>query len=229
MGDRPSGQWRRVREILRWRGPFLFFLLAVREFLRLVVYWHVFYIFETDVAQEPLPESYAKDRLDVRVYTRELEVEVAKAEVAALGELDSEKIASRLTRGDAVAIAYAAGEPIGYGWLSFSTDTVELAFGVKWIVRPGEAVKYGNFVPPRRRGRGIQSAVNAAVNAYARDLGLARTLSSISTVNSQSMSLAKHYGKASTMKVVLVRVPALGWTMRRASGAPFESRFTLPA
>lgn len=229
MGERRPGRYRRASEILRWRGPLLFCLLAVREFLRPVLYWHVFYIFDTDVAHLALPEPYSEIKLDVRVYTRESDTEKAKAELVAMKELQADEIAIRLKRGDAVAIAYATGEPAGYGWLSFSSGVVELAFGFKWIVRPDEAVKYGNFVLPKWRGRGIQSSVNAAVNAYARDLGLARTLSSISTLNTQSMSLARHYSKARTMKVVLVHIPALNLTISRASGSPFDSKFTKPA
>ncbi len=229
MGKRPPNRWRRIGEILRWRGPFILFVLAVRELLRPVVYWHMFYIFERDVAREPLPEPYSKkkkENIEVRVYTREKDVDTAKTEVAAMGELGFDEIDTRLTRGDAVAIAYAAGEPVGYGWLSFSSGVVELAFGIMWIVRAHEAVRYGNFVFPNWRGRGIQSFVNASVNVYARDLGIARTLASISTLNSQSMSLAKHYRTATAMKVVLVHIRGLNWTINRAYDAPFESRFT---
>jgi L-amino acid N-acyltransferase YncA len=211
--------------VLRWRGPFLLTLLAVRELLRPLVYWHVFYVFETDVAQQPLPEAYSKEKLEVRVYTREKDVDKAKAEVVAMGELSPDEFGTRLDRGDAVAIAYAAGEPAGYGWLSFSSGVVELAFGITWVVRSQEVVRYGNFVAPKWRGRGIHSSVNAAMNAYARQLGIARTLASISTLNTQSMSLAKHYSKARTMKVTLVHVRGMNWMIHWASGAPFESRF----
>jgi hypothetical protein len=225
MGSRPPSRRQRIREILRWRGLPLFVLLAVREFLRPIVYWHIFYIFETDVAQQPLPEPYSKERLEVRVYTKELDGTKAKAEVAAMHEIPVDEIASRLDRGDAVAIAYVGEEPAGYGWLSFSNGVAELAFGITWIVRSREAVRYGNFVAPKWRGRGIQSSVNAAVNAYARDRGIAWTLGSISTLNTQSMSLAKHYSKASTMKAMLIHIRALNKTIIRASGSPFESRF----
>ena len=229
MTERPPGKWQRVSEILRWRGPFLFLVLAVREFLRPVVYWHVFYIFVTDVAQQPLPEAYSQEITEARLYTRQLNSAKAKTEVAALGELDPDEISRRLDRGDALAIVYLAGEPAGYGWLSFSSGFVELAFGITWLVQPHEAVKYGNFVHPKWRGRGIQSSVNAAVNAYARDIGICRTLASISILNTQSMSLARHYRKASTMKVTLVQFRAIHWTFSRASGSPFESRFARPA
>jgi len=226
MGKRIPAQWRRAREILRWRGPFLLFLLAVRELLRPVVYWHVFDVFATDVALQPLPEPYAKEKLEVTVYTQGKDIDRARAEVAAMGELSQEEIDTRLNRGDAVAIAYAMGEPAGYGWLSLSSGVVELAFRTTWIVRPHEGVRYGNFVLPKWRGRGIHSSVNAAMNAYARHLGIAWTLGSISRLNSQSMSLARHYSKARTMKVALVHIRGLNWTIHRATGAPFESRFT---
>jgi hypothetical protein len=45
MAEPPPGQWGRISEILRWRGAFILFLLAVCELLRPVVYWHVFYVF----------------------------------------------------------------------------------------------------------------------------------------------------------------------------------------
>jgi hypothetical protein len=218
-------QWRRAKEILRWRGPLLLCLLAVRELLRPVVYWHVFYVFETDVARQPLPEPYSKEKLEVGVYTREKDFDRAKAEVGAMSELCPDEIDIRLNRGDTVAIAYAGGEPAGYGWLSFSSGVVELAFGITWIVRPHEGVRYGNFVLPKWRGRGVHSTVNAAMNAYARHLGIAWTLASISTLNTQSMSLAKHYSKARTMKVTLVYIRGLNWRIHRATGAPFASRF----
>src|SRR6202142_419385 len=243
MGERSSSLWRRIREILRWRGLFIFALLAVRELLRPVVYWHVFYIFERDLARQSLPEPYSKQKnenIEVSVYRRDTKsgghyndqdkkIDQAKTVVAAMGELVAEEIDIRLNRGDAVAIACAAGEPVGYGWLSFSSGVVELAFGITWMVRSDEAVRYGNFVPPRWRGRGIQSFLNTAVNAFARDLGIARTLASISTLNPQSMSLAKHYRTARTMKVVLIHIRGLNWTIQRTSGAPFEARFARPA
>jgi GNAT superfamily N-acetyltransferase len=230
MGIRAPSRWRTIGEILRWRGPFILVVLAVRELLRPVVYWHVFYIFDRDVAREPLPEPYPekKEDIEVRVYTKERDVDKAKTEVAAMGELGLDEIDTRLERGDAVAIAYAAGEPVGYGWLSFSSGVVELAFGITWIVRAHEAVRYGNFVFPNWRGLGIHSFVNAAVNVYARDLGIARTFASISILNTQSMSLAKHDRTATAMKVVLVHIRGLNWTIKRASDAPFESRFTKP-
>lgn len=131
----------------------------------------------------------------------------------------------RLDRGDAIAVAYARAEPVGYGWVSFSSGAVELAFGVTWIVREGEAVRYGNFVHPGWRGRGIQSSINTAIVRYACSRGATVALASISTMNTQSMSLAKHYNRATVMKVTLILVRPFNWRICRASGAPFASRF----
>jgi L-amino acid N-acyltransferase YncA len=149
---------------------------------------------------------------------------MALGEVAAMDEISREEAETRLNRG-ALAIAYAAAEPTGYGWLSFASGAVELAFGVKWIVRLGEAVRYGNFVHPKWRGRGIQSSINTAVNEYARERGVSVTLASISTLNTQSLSLAKHYNRATVMKVTLIHLRPFNWKICLASQAPFESRF----
>ena len=225
MGTRPLNAWRRSGEILRWRGFWIFLVLGVRTILRPIVYWHVYRIFVTDIAKQ-VPEPYPKEKIETKMYTRDCGcVERVVTEVAALGEITREEAETRLKRGDAVAVAYAGGEPAGYGWLSFASGVVELAFGVTWIVRPGEAVRHGNFVHPKWRGRGIQSSINTAVNEHALGRGVSVTLASISTMNTQSMSLAKHYKRATAMKVTLIYVRPLKWRICRASGAPFESRF----
>jgi GNAT superfamily N-acetyltransferase len=192
------------------------------------LYWRVFYILDRELAREPLPAPYSKVELEVTVYAKQMRVDRIITELAAMGELCRREIESQLDRGDMVAIAYAAGEPAGYGWLGFSSGKIELAFGITWMVRPHEAVGYGNFVPPKWRGRGIQRSINAAVNSYARGLGITRSLSSISALNTQSMSLAKHYGSANTMKVTLIHIRPANRTIIRASGSPFDSRFIRP-
>jgi hypothetical protein len=108
------------------------------------------FVFERDVARQPLPEPYSKgkkENMEVRVYSRERDVDQAKTAVAAMGELGPEEIDTQLNRGDAVAIASAAGEPAGYGWLRLSMRTL-VTLGL-----PGHS-------PPavrdlRRAGRGL--------------------------------------------------------------------------
>src|ERR1700690_4327822 len=41
--------WSRAFEILRWRGPGRFLLLALREVLRPLVYWHAYYIIQNEM------------------------------------------------------------------------------------------------------------------------------------------------------------------------------------
>jgi L-amino acid N-acyltransferase YncA len=225
MGRRPPNSRPRIGEILRWRGFGIFLLLAVRSTLRPIIYWHVYKIFETHITTQ-VPEPYSKERTVTKIYARDHGYfDMALGEVAAMGEISREEAEMRLNRGDALAMAYAGAEPAGYGWLSFTSGVVELAFGFTWIVRLGEAVRYGNFVHPKWRGRGIQSSINTAVNEYARERGASVTLASISTLNTQSLSLAEHYDRATVMKVTLIHVRPFNWMICRTSGAPFESRF----
>jgi GNAT superfamily N-acetyltransferase len=228
MRKRPSWKWSTIGETLRWRGPFVFFLVGLREIFRPLVYWHVFYIFEIDLTRQPVPEPYADEKIDVKIYAGAGDLERAKAEIVSMGQLEPEDVNSRFNRGDKAAIAYVGHEPTGYAWLSFTSGVVELAFGVTWIVGPGEAIRYDYFVLPKWRGRRIFSCLNSAIVDCARDLGIVRTFTSISTVNTQSMSLAKHYQRTAAMKVTLVHVRGLNWTFQKASGAPFESRFLKP-
>lgn len=217
----------RISEILRWRGLWVLLLLGVRNILRPVIYWHVYRIFATDITTQ-VPEPYAKEKIETKVYARDggcVDLDKALAEVAAMREIPRQEAEKRLQRGDALAMAYASAEPAGYGWIAFASGVVELAFGVNWIVRPREAVRYGNFVHPKWRGRGIQSSINTAVNEYARGRGVTVTFGSISVMNHQSLSLAKHYNRPVAMTVTLIRVRPFNWRICRASGAPFASRF----
>lgn len=229
MDTRPSSLRRRIGETLRWRGFVVLFLLGVRNILRPIVYWHVYRIFATDIAAQ-VPEPYAKEKIETKIHTCDCGyLDQALTQVAGLGEISREEAHKRLLRGDVLAMAYASAEPAGYGWISFASGVVELDFGVTWIVRPREAVRYGNFVHPNWRGRGIQSSINTAVNEYALQHGVSVTLGSISAMNAQSLSLAKHYNRPTAMKVTLIHVRPFNWRICRASGAPFESRFNAPA
>ena len=229
MDGRPPSLWRRTSEVLRWRGFWVLLLLGARNILRPIIYWHVYRIFATDIAAQ-VPEPYAIEKIETKIYTRDCpNLDQALTQVAALGEISREEAQKRLQRGDAIAIAYSSAEAAGYGWISFASGVVELDFGVTWIVRPAEAVRYGNFVHPKFRGRGIQSSINTAVNEFARAHGVSVTLGSISAMNAQSLSLAKHYNRPTAMKITLIHVRPFNWLICRAYGAPFASRFNAPA
>ncbi|HVA94068.1 MAG TPA: hypothetical protein VNI36_04115 [Candidatus Dormibacteraeota bacterium] len=223
-----SWNWSTIQEALRWRGPYISFLLGLREILRPVVYWHVFCIFEIDLIHQPDPKPFADRKVDVKIYAGAGDIETAEGEIVSMGQLEPEEVRSRFSRGDKAAIAYVDGEPAGYAWMSFTSGAVELAFEVTWIAGPGESIRYDYFVLPKWRGLRIFSCLNSAILSCARGLGILRTFSSISTVNRQSMSLAKHDRRTPAMKVTLVHVRALHWMFQKTTGAPFESRFLKP-
>jgi len=218
---------RRAPEFLRWRRPLLVLLLAVRELFRPFLYWYVFDIFVTDLRLS-VPESYSKETLDIRIYAGNKDLPKALEDLTSVDDLASADIELRLKRGDVVAVVYADGHVVGCMWLTFSTG-MELAFGTNWRIEPAEALRYDSFVSPEWRGRAIHSLLNNALNNYARERGVVRTLGGISVLNSQSSSLARHFRKSRAMRVTIVHLRGLNWTHRRALGAPLKTRFdTLP-
>jgi GNAT superfamily N-acetyltransferase len=219
-------KWRRSLEILRWRGPGHFFLLALREVLRPVMYWYAWNIYLTDL-QQPLTAPYAKGKFDVRIFSGSLDRETAREQLASLGEPLPANFDARINRGDALAIIRCGTEPVASGWMTF-TSGMEMAYGLTWILQPNEGTQYGSFVLPKWRGQGIFSVLNVALNAYAREHGVLRSLGSISVLNSQSLSMAKRLGKKKLMTVILVRIRGLGWTFRKAIGSSLHTRFANP-
>jgi GNAT superfamily N-acetyltransferase len=215
--------WRRALEILRWRGPGHFVLLALRELLRPVIYWYAWNIYLTDL-QQPRPEAYGKGKFDVRIFCGNNDRELAREQLASLGEPLPDNFDTRINRGDALAIVYCGHERVAFGWMTFSSG-MELAYGTTWILHANEGTQYGSFVLPKWRGHGIFSVLNVALNSYAREHGVLRSVGSISVLNSQSLSMAKRLCKKKIMTVILVRVRGMGWTFRKAIGAPLHSRF----
>lgn len=211
-------------EAIRWRGPLYSCLLAVREIFRPLLYWYAWHVFSTDL-QKALPEPYAKERVDIDVFCGSAAIETAIGQVVPLGQLSAEQVRTRLEHGGAVVIACVAGEPAGYMWMTLANGW-DLVYGVTWILRPDEALRYGSFVNPKWRGLGIHSALNNASNCWARDRGICRTLASIGAFNRQSLNLAKHARRRKIMTVFVLHINGVNWTYVRAFGAPLESRFS---
>jgi hypothetical protein len=207
---------------MRWRGLFFSSLLAMRAVLRPFMYWHAWHIFQTDLEQ-PLVEPYAKEQVEVKVFTGKQNLEEATAAISLMG-IPPAEIALRFNRGDAAAVAYVEREPSGYMWITFAAG-MDLAFGVSWILGPQEALRYGAFVSPRRRGLGILSAMNRALNEHARGRGSTRTLGGISALNPQSLNLAKHARNRKIMSIILIHFRGVNWTFTKTTGAPFDSHF----
>lgn len=220
-----SGGWRQVLDMLRWRGPLSFLLLTVREIFNPIVYWHVFYVLENDLTHQP-PILYAKKHFGVRFYQGEAEIARIGPQLSALGELTVDEILVRAQRGDLVAVAFAGSEPVGYSWMSRSSE-LPLVFNATWVMHPNEAVLYGSFVLPRWRGQGVHSWLDLALNGRAREDGLVRTIGSMAVYNRQTLALAKHTKKNRIMIVALARIRGFDCPRVIALGSPFGSRFRL--
>jgi GNAT superfamily N-acetyltransferase len=219
----PASAWSRAFEILRWRGPLRFLLLSLRELLKPLVYWHVYYIIQNDM-QPAVPTPAVKGKFETWVYSGERDLAKASAALAGVGELTPAEIALRLKRHDAVAVAFAGEQAIGYLWMTFCSG-LELVFDTVWIVHPNEAVLYDTFVLPEWRGRGIHACMDVALNNWAYPRGIVRAFASISAVNNQSLGVLKLAGKARIMTLVLVRVRGLDRTWIKATGSPFHLYF----
>jgi len=216
---------RRAWEQVRRRHPLVSLLLVIRKTFRPFVNWDIFDVFETDL-RLPLPESYSKGKFDVRIYGGPKDLKRTIEDLTSFNDLLPVDIELRFGRGDVVGVAYAADQVVGCMWLTFANGT-ELEFGTSWIMNAAEALRYDSFVRPDWRGRAIHSLLNDALNRYARERGILRTLGEISVLNSQSLSLPKHLRRVRTMRVVVFHVRGLNWTYRKAVGAPFESRFAI--
>ena len=167
---------------------------------------------------------YAKEKVEVRVFCNKEYRGSVEAQISLMGGIPFTEVKSRFDRGDAAAVAYVQGEPAGFIWLTFA-DGAELAFGISWIIHADEALRYGSFVVHKWRGLGIQSAMNRALNEYARDRGLTRTLASISALNPQSLNLAKHSRNPKIMTLILAHIRGVNWTYIKTLDLPFSSRF----
>jgi GNAT superfamily N-acetyltransferase len=215
-----------IREHLRWRGAPIVFLLSLRELLRLLFYWHVWHIYETDISRA-VPQPYCRAALNVAIRTSRDDLSCIKPSILSMGELSAAELDIRFQRGDAVALASAAGQPVGYMWMGFSSG-IELEFDTFWIIRAGEALRHGAFVIPSFRGCGVYSLLNSTLNAYALERGVTRTLGSVSVLNRQSLSLPRHYNRAIAMTVFLARFRLLSFTLRKSFRAPLSARFSWP-
>jgi hypothetical protein len=226
MATQPISRWRKVREHLRWRGPFIVAVHILRKLLRPLVYWDLWHIYETDISKQA-PQPYATEEFATRICGIGDDAVSLTATIASMGELVPEEVARRLSMGHLVAIASSGEQPVGYMWLAISC-LPEMLFDTSWVIRPGEAVRYNSFVIPPFRGRGVHSVLNAAANYYAREHGISRTLGAVSVLNPQSLSLPRHYRRAIKMTVLFANVRGTKWTIRKSFGAPLDSRFRWP-
>jgi GNAT superfamily N-acetyltransferase len=215
-----------IKESFRWRGPWILFLLSLRELFKPLFYWYAWHIYETDLVHA-FPQPYSRSAAGVVIYNSQADLSSIQPALAAMGELSAPEIEARFVRGDALACAYLSGEPAGYMWLAFAGG-MELAFDTFWILRPGEALRYGAFVLPRFRGHGLYSVLNTALNKHALAHGITSTLGSVSILNPQSLSLPKHYQRRIAITLFVARTRPFSYTFRKSFRAPLKSRFSYP-
>ncbi len=218
-------EWRKVRAAIKWRDPARLFLLALRELLRPLAYWYAIDLVETDLSLPP-PAPYGPRSFEVRVFRGRDDLEKIASVVLPLGELNRSEIEERCQRGDAIGIAYAEKEPVGYSWITFCSG-MELVLGLAWVVHPNQAVFYGSFVPPPWRGKGIHSWLDLEMNNYARQRGITRTFGSMSWLNSGSLSLAKRQQKPVVMTVFALEWHWPRWRYYRTFGRPLDAHLRI--
>jgi len=216
-------QLRKAPEELRWRGLLGFAALAVREILSPLLYWHVLHVFEKRV--EPPPRAWTSG-FDVKFYSGASHLERLSREIPSLGEISAAVVASRLAGGDAVAVAYASGDPVGYSWMTFETG-LEIAFDTAWALGPGEAIFHGSFTHPAWRGRGVQIQLDAALMRLAYELGVSNVFTTISAFNTPSLRAFEKTSQRKRMTLIVAHVRGVNWVYRKTLGAPFESRFMI--
>jgi GNAT superfamily N-acetyltransferase len=223
MSDGILNRMRNAPAELRWRGALRFSSLVLREFFSPLLYWHVLHVFQRQV-QPPQREGTAE--FDVKIFAGLANLDRLVCDIGPMGEISAEVIELRLISGDAVALAYSRGEPVGYAWMTFASG-LEVAFGVAWFLNARESAFYGSFTHPRWRGRAIQQSLDGALMRYAYEKGVSRVFSTISALNTQMLNAFKHLDRHKIMTLVLVRVRGFNWVYRKSLGAPLESRFTL--
>jgi len=112
MVMQPRSRWRKVRENLRWRGPFIVALLILRQLVRPLVYWDLWHIYETDISEQA-PQPYAREEWTTRICGIVEDADSVTTMMASMGELAPGEVASRLSRRHLAAVAFSGEQPVG--------------------------------------------------------------------------------------------------------------------
>jgi hypothetical protein len=209
---------------LRWRGPRRVAIMAVQRVLRPLVEWQVFKVLENDVAKEAQRGGADGGAFPVKIFRLEDGPEQVAAELAPILRLEPVDVGGRLLEGDVVGVGYSGNQAVGCCWAAFRRK-VPLPMDTVWHINPGEAVLYHSFVLPEWRGKRVHRSLDVAFNAFMLEHGIRCTLASMSTLNPQTLSLAKRHDKPFVLTLYLVRITWLRWTWRYATGRPFHKHF----
>lgn len=188
---------------------------VTRRFVKVV------YVFAGDVTSE-LPTAPPRSGVEVRLFRGESDASTACATLASAG-LEASEVTRRLRQGDLVSVAFVHGQVAGYTWMTF-TDAPFHEIGRTFRVGAHEAVQYDALVVREFRGRGLQFVMNAPVLEYARQSGLARTLSWVDAFNARSHKTQLRTGKRKIMTIVSVKLPGTQRRWNFALGTRLSTR-----
>ncbi len=195
-------------EVLRWRGPLRFALIAARELARPLISVRVIRIFETDL-RRPIPELLPPAGLEVQVFADDEQDGAVVEQLAATGTITAAEVRRRFAREDRVVVARREDTVLGYAWLGFSSRW-QPHLRATMQVGPTEVLHYDAFVSPASRGKGMHPLLIATGKRHARDLGCQRTVSWIAALNTPSLKVRRRFGSRGGELAVFVRPAGAG-------------------
>ena len=211
--ERLRRHWALVPEVLRWRGPIRFSLIVARELARPLVCVRVVHVFETTldppICLPPPPEGVA-------VHVADPDDALLPADLGATGAIAPDVAGARLNRGDAVVVARAGQQVVGFAWLGFASSW-DPHLGATMIVGAGEARHYDSFVMPAWRGKQVHAQLLAVAKRHARDRGCRRTVSWIAALNTPSLKVSSRFGQQRTTLVFFRLANSRLWILSRTS------------
>jgi hypothetical protein len=124
-----------IREHFRWRGPWIVFLLFLRELLKPLLYWHIWNIYDTDLSRG-IPQPYSRAILDVVFGTSRDDLSSIKPALLSMGKLSALEIDNRFHRGDVVVVASSSGQPVAYSFTLRKSFRAPLSSRFSWPGHP---------------------------------------------------------------------------------------------
>ncbi len=128
-------------------------------------------------------------------------------------------IKRRLTRGDAVAVAFVGKELAAYTWVTF-TEVWISEIRRTLVLREDEAVQFDTLVMPRWRGRGLQYGLTRPVLQNLAQREYRRTLAWVNLFNQRSMKNQIRQGKRRISTIISVPALNLVWPQNNPPDAP---------
>jgi hypothetical protein len=136
-----------------------------------------------------------------------------------LAAMPSSTIKRRLTRGDAVAVAFVGKELAAYTWVTFKEVWIS-EIRRTLVLRDDEAVQFDTLVMPRWRGKGLQYGLTLPVLQDLAQRKYRRTLAWVNWFNQRSMKNQIRQGKRRISTIISVPAVDLVWLRNIPPEAP---------